>query len=341
MTVMLIDQVLPRYDFAVTHAAVFRTPPGQCLQAARTLDLLRHPIVRALITARSLTTPSQRPRSLRIDDMVRPPLNWLRLAERPGTELVVGQVSRPWAADAASPVLPHSAEEYLRFDRPGFAKIALSLRAEPYGAASTILTLETRVSLTDPDSRRRFRRYWRLVRPISDLIRRIAFRQLAAQLAAARPPIQGRIEIGRPTQVVFDTVADERNEPRFNPRLRRVEQTTPGPIGAGTQFHAETTSMGRTVPMTIEFTDFDPPHRLASTTHMKAMDIHGVLSFDPTPRGTRMSWAWDIQPQGVLAPLRPIMIRIGRRQEQTIWRALKHHLESGQPVPDQPGGQGL
>ena len=65
---------------------------------------------------------------------------------------------------------------------PDFAKIALSLRVGPYGTRSAILTLETRVALTDSDSRRRFRRYWFFVRPISGLIRRIAFRQLAAEL---------------------------------------------------------------------------------------------------------------------------------------------------------------
>jgi hypothetical protein len=58
--------------------------------------------------------------------------------------------------------------------------------------------------------------------------------------------IAGEIVINRPIDVVFDFVADERNEPRYNPRLRRVEQTTPGPIGRGTRFRAETTAtMGR------------------------------------------------------------------------------------------------
>jgi len=157
------------------------------------------------------------------------------------------------------------------------------------------------------------------------------------QLARAQPAIQGRIDIDRPTEVVFDTVADERNEPRYNPRLRQVDLITPGPFGIGTRFHAETVSMGRTIPMTIEFTDFDRPHRLASTTRMQAMDIRGRLDFVPTLQGTRMNWSWDIQPRGVLALARPIIIRIGRRQEQTIWRALKHYLEDSRPNPDQPG----
>jgi hypothetical protein len=33
---------------------------------------------------------------------------------------------------------------------------------------------------------------------------------------------------------VFDFVADERNEPRYNPRMLSAEKTSDGPIGIGT-----------------------------------------------------------------------------------------------------------
>ncbi|MCE3287204.1 MAG: phosphofructokinase [Gaiellaceae bacterium] len=39
--------------------------------------------------------------------------------------------------------------------------------------------------------------------------------------------VKGEIAIERPVEEVFDLVADERNEPRFNPRLRQVEKTIP------------------------------------------------------------------------------------------------------------------
>jgi hypothetical protein len=37
---LLIDQFLPRYDFAVVHAQVFRVPPEVCLRAAQLVSLL-------------------------------------------------------------------------------------------------------------------------------------------------------------------------------------------------------------------------------------------------------------------------------------------------------------
>lgn len=139
--------------------------------------------------------------------------------------------------------------------------------------------------------------------------------------------IEGQIVINRPVEEVFDFVADERNEPRYNPRMRRAEQLSDGPIGVGTRFRAETVSMGRTVEMVIECTGYERPRRLASSTHMSSMDLQGALTFDPVPEGTRMRWSWDLEPRGVLKLMSPLVVRMGRRQEKTIWAGLKNLLE--------------
>ncbi|MDA8330292.1 MAG: SRPBCC family protein, partial [Candidatus Dormibacteraeota bacterium] len=131
--------------------------------------------------------------------------------------------------------------------------------------------------------------------------------------------------------------ADERNEPRYNPQMLRAEQISSGPIGLGTRFRAETASMGRTAEMTIEFTTFERPRQLASTIQMAAMDIQGTLTFDPVPEGTRMRWSWDVEPRGVFKLMTPLIARMGRRQEETIWTGLKHYLEAQErSLPPRP-----
>ena len=40
-----------------------------------------------------------------------------------------------------------------------------------------------------------------------------------------------------------------------------------------------------------------------------------------------MSWSWEVSPKGPLRLLGPLVARFGRRQEQTIWTALKAQLE--------------
>ena len=112
-------------------------------------------------------------------------LGWIMLGETPGVEMVLGQVSRPWKGVAVSTHVPTTPEQFMSFDEPGFAKIATSLRVDPYGSDSSILTMETRVAITDDESRRRFRRYWLLIGPFSSLIRRMALRLLAAEFRKA------------------------------------------------------------------------------------------------------------------------------------------------------------
>ena len=88
------------------------------------------------------------------------------------------------------------ARAVLSFDEPGFAKIATSLRVDPYGNDSSILTMETRVAITDDASRRRFRRYWLVIGPFSSLIRRMALRLLATELRRSTPGSQTMVESG-------------------------------------------------------------------------------------------------------------------------------------------------
>lgn len=140
--------------------------------------------------------------------------------------------------------------------------------------------------------------------------------------------IQGEILIGRPVKEVFDFVADERNETKYNPRMLRVEKVTDGTIGNGTQFRATTKSMGRPLTMLLETTEYQRPQRLANTTSTSSATIRGVLTFEPDPGGTLLRWSWNIQPRGALKFLSPFIGHIGKRQEATNWASLKRYLES-------------
>lgn len=147
--------------------------------------------------------------------------------------------------------------------------------------------------------------------------------------------VEGEITIDRPVDEVFDFVADERNEPRYNPQMIQAEKTSPGPIGTGTTFRAQTMTRGRPVGMTIETTGYERPRKLGISTRLPAMDIHGILTFDPVPVGTLMRWSWDVEPHGLLRLLTPMIARWGRRQEETIWAGLKRFLE-GNPAAPRP-----
>ncbi len=137
--------------------------------------------------------------------------------------------------------------------------------------------------------------------------------------------VTGSITIAAPPERVFDTAADSRNEPTFNPAMTRADLLTPEPVGLGSRFRAQ---MGRAdMEMLVELTEFDRPHRLASVTTSAAMTTSGTLTFTPDGVGTRMAWDWEVNPRGWFRLLGPLMGPLGRRMERRIWTGLKHHLE--------------
>ena len=140
--------------------------------------------------------------------------------------------------------------------------------------------------------------------------------------------IDGEIVIDRPVDVVFDYVADQSNEPQYNPQMVRAEKITAGPVGAGTKFRSAVASRGRTAEMLIEITGYDRLHRLASTTTMQQADIMYTLTFEPAGSGTRMRWSGQVRPKGAFKLLGPLIAWVGRHQEQRIWASLKLHLEA-------------
>ena len=146
--------------------------------------------------------------------------------------------------------------------------------------------------------------------------------------------IEGEIVIRRPVEEVFDFVADERNEPAFNERMFHAALATEEPIGAGSRFLLASTMMRRTVETTVEYTAFDRPRLLGSTSRSvmdgrrgRPMVTVGRLVFDPVPDGTRMRWSWYVDTPGMMKLLAPLVVRMGRRQEQRVWRSLKRLLE--------------
>ncbi|MFI5054750.1 MAG: hypothetical protein ACHQDE_10340, partial [Acidimicrobiia bacterium] len=54
---------------------------------------------------------------------------------------------------------------FAAFAEPGWGKIAADFSVVAHGERATLLTYECRTATTDPESHRRFMRYWWIVRP--------------------------------------------------------------------------------------------------------------------------------------------------------------------------------
>jgi hypothetical protein len=138
--------------------------------------------------------------------------------------------------------------------------------------------------------------------------------------------ITGQVRIAAPLERVFDTVADSRNEPSFNPAMTAVELLTPAPIGLGTRFLAH---MGKAdLEMVVELTEFERPHRLGSFTTSSMMETSGALTLTVEGDVTVMVWDWQVRSKGWFRMFGPLVGPLGGRMERRIWTGLKHKLEN-------------
>ncbi|HVA26841.1 MAG TPA: NAD(P)H-dependent oxidoreductase [Candidatus Baltobacteraceae bacterium] len=177
----LLDRVMPRYEVGVHHEVEIRAAVDVAFEAMQHTDFEQSLVVKALLRAREIilgAAHETRAMPSGLTDQLAA-IGWSVIAEDPGRELVFGTVTQPWQPN---PVFrPLASAEFAAFDRPGFAKIAFSLRVDPLSPGVAKARTETRVQTTDPLSRARFRRYWALLSPGIDLVRIVLLQQLKAE----------------------------------------------------------------------------------------------------------------------------------------------------------------
>lgn len=167
----LLDRFIPDPEVIEHHEIAIAAPADVVLATAKEMELLKSPVVSAIIRARELALggePDTRPHPTKLFEQMLS-IGWVVLAERAGREVVLGAVTQPWLA---APVFRSVATEQFRdFCEPGFVKIAWTLRADPIDDEHTLFHTETRVCTTDAAARERFRDYWSFVAPGVKLIR--------------------------------------------------------------------------------------------------------------------------------------------------------------------------
>ena len=175
------DQLLPQWEVGEHHEIQVRAPASTAFAAARMMDIEQSLLVRSIFWLRQFIM-----RAPRAPDDTRKPfierakaLGWAVLVDIPGRRTVLAAVTRPW--QRAVTFIPLSGVDFMAFNQPGYAKIIWSIEVHPDGADRSVASTETRVQVTDPVSRRRFRLYWALLSPGILAIRFLSLRLIRRQ----------------------------------------------------------------------------------------------------------------------------------------------------------------
>jgi hypothetical protein len=172
---MLLDKIMPEYEFGEVHSIQLSASPEAALAAFKEVTPGEMPLVRLLFTLRSLPAhlmgrqglPTEKTTSL-YEQMLG--FGFVPLGDKPNRELVAGMIGQMFKLRGETPTI-RDACEFVAFEEPGYAKAAMNFFVES-ADRDTLLTTETRVMTTDSASRRRFGRYWRVIYPGSAAIRR-------------------------------------------------------------------------------------------------------------------------------------------------------------------------
>jgi hypothetical protein len=172
--VSLLEQFMPRFDTRSQHAIEVHAPAEPLFTAVEGVTVKEVRFLRELEFMRALPRLAETGR-LDVPTVDAPLiLSFTRgavlLGSRPPEELLAGAIGCFWRLAGNEPVLFGSPEEFLTFTEPGFAKAVVGFRLDPRGAG-ILLTTETRFVATDEATRRLMSRYWRIIRPASNLIR--------------------------------------------------------------------------------------------------------------------------------------------------------------------------
>lgn len=184
----LLDQFMPEYRLRQIDRIRVKASPEVTWEIARNLDTFELPISKFLFTVRTLPEifmgkKRELPKQSKIKDFTGPDKGFKILAENIGREIVIGSIGKFWKLN-----IPFqnniSSSDFVSFTQPGFGKLVWNLKVDPDAHGGSWLTWELRVTATNDETWKQFKKYWFVIGKFSHMIRRMALKLFETKLGA-------------------------------------------------------------------------------------------------------------------------------------------------------------
>lgn len=136
--------------------------------------------------------------------------------------------------------------------------------------------------------------------------------------------VENTVDIRSSPEEIFDYCVDLTREPEWNPKARRVEKVSAGPIGLGTRYEAEFLEGD---PTTIEFVRFERPVLWESVGRSHRLDARSEGRVSALESGARLVMRMELRPKGTLRLLLPVLGRFMHKQQERNLAAIREALE--------------
>lgn len=134
--------------------------------------------------------------------------------------------------------------------------------------------------------------------------------------------------IERPTDLVFEFVANYENDPRWRAGVESMRHDPPGPVHVGMHTHEILRFFGRTLRVEAEITSLEAGRSVAFRTLAGPLEAEGIRRVGGTASGTRVTYEAAANLTGLLSLMSPLVAWSFRRRAQADLARLRRILES-------------
>ncbi|CAM3557634.1 SRPBCC family protein [Smaragdicoccus niigatensis] len=141
---------------------------------------------------------------------------------------------------------------------------------------------------------------------------------------------EGSAFVSKPIEEVFNYLAAGVNDPKFSPRVLKIEKATAGPVGVGTVFVSTVKDAGMTTSREIEITEFDPPRSFRWTEISKNIvtSKRGGYDLEPAAGGTNVTIFNELEGHGFGKLIAPLALKAARKEAPALAQRIKDAIEA-------------
>ena len=144
---------------------------------------------------------------------------------------------------------------------------------------------------------------------------------------------EATIHVDRPSEEVFDFVADPANNPSWRSNVVRTEWLDDGPMRIGRRGRQTARLLGREWTVVAEVVEWDPPRAAAWRAIQGPVSVRSWIRVEPDGTGSRVSGGAD---GGFSGPIGGLLTRLAVtrmiRQAEADLQRLRHRLETAGPA---------
>ena len=137
--------------------------------------------------------------------------------------------------------------------------------------------------------------------------------------------------INRPIEEVFAFLGDGTNDPKFSPRVQKIEKLTDGPPGVGTVYASTVKDAGMKTGREFKLTEFEQPTKIRWTELTKNAITVPDGGYDLEPAGdgsTRMTILNTFEGHGFGKLILPLALRGAKKDADAFAGRIKDAVEA-------------